>query len=174
MIIKAIISEYKRYKSLADLAIEQVGKKEFHQVFGDDGNSIAVIVKHLAGNLKSRFTNFLTEDGEKPWRNRDNEFEDENETSNELLVRWNETFEILFKQLNSLTDNDLNKIVKIRGSELTVADALERSLAHTSYHVGQIVLIAKWYTGKQWKSLSIPRGGSKEYNKNPTKEKKPK
>lgn len=173
MIIDSIISEYKRYKSLTELAVEQVNEEELHRQFGDDGNSIAIIIKHLSGNLKSRFTNFLTEDGEKSWRDRDNEFEDKNETSKELLAKWNEAFEILFKQLAALTDNNLSKIVKIRGNELTVAAALERSLAHTSYHVGQIVLMAKLYAGKQWKTLSIAKGGSKEYNVNPVKEKQP-
>ncbi len=173
MIIEAIKSEYERYKSLAELAANQITKEEFHKPLGEDGNSIAIIMKHLSGNLKSRFTNFLTEDGEKSWRNRDSEFEEENESASELFSDWNEAFEVLFKQLNLLTDNDLGKTIMIRGNELTVASALERSLSHLSYHVGQIVLIAKWIAGKNWKTLSIPKGNSKEYNKNPTKEKKP-
>ncbi len=173
MIIEAIKSEYERYKSLAELAVNQVNHEGIHKIFGEDGNSIAVIIKHLSGNLKSRFTSFLNEDGEKAWRNRDSEFEDENESSSKLFSDWNEAFEIVYNQLNSLTDNDLNKIVVIRKNELTVIEALERSLTHLSYHVGQIVLIAKSIAGKQWKSLSIPKGSSIDYNLNPTKEKKP-
>lgn len=173
MIIEAIKSEYERYKSLAELAVEQVNENEFHKIFGDDGNSIAILMNHLSGNLKSRFTNILTEDGEKSWRDRDSEFEALDETKSVFLKNWNEAFEILFGELKNLTDKDLNRTVKIRGNELTVADALERSLAHTSYHVGQIVLMAKLYVGAGWKTLSIPKGKSNNYNANPTKEKKP-
>jgi uncharacterized damage-inducible protein DinB len=173
MIIEAIKSEYERYKSLAELAVEQVNENDFHKIFGDDGNSIAIIMNHLSGNLKSRFTNFLTEDGEKSWRDRDSEFEELNQSKSFFVKNWNEAFAVLFNELKNLTDKDLNKVVKIRGNELTVADALERSLAHTSYHIGQIVLIAKLFAGTGWKTLSIPKGKSNNYNTIQQKKKSP-
>jgi uncharacterized damage-inducible protein DinB len=171
MVVEAFISEYERYKSLTELAVEQVSQEDFISLFGDDGNSIAIILKHLAGNLKSRFTNFLVEDGEKPWRDRDSEFEEEKKLKSELIADLNNAFQIVFNELNKLSDDKLNRTVVIRGNELTVAEALSRSLAHTSYHVGQIVLMAKLYAGNNWKSLSIPKGKSREYNFNPSKEK---
>ena len=173
MIIDPFISEYERYKSLAELAVSQVDEIQIHKIFGEDGNSIAVLMNHISGNLKSRFNNFLTEDGEKSWRNRDSEFKYNYEHIKVLLEKWNEGFSILFAQLKSLKDDDLSKTVKIRGNELTVADALVRSLSHLSYHVGQIVLIAKIFAGKEWKTLSIPKGKSNEYNSNLSKERNP-
>jgi uncharacterized damage-inducible protein DinB len=170
MIIESIKSEYERYKSLAEGAISQINDDDLHKKLDEDGNSIAVIMNHLSGNFKSRFTNFLTEDGEKPWRIRDEEFEEKLEGRALLLEKWDESWKILFDQLDALKDSDLDKMVKIRGKELTICDALQRSLAHTSYHVGQIVLLARVYVGSKWQSLSIPRGKSQEYNLNPTKE----
>lgn len=170
MILESIKSEYQRYKSLAEAAIAQLKDDDLHKVFGEDNNSIAVIMNHVSGNLKSRFTNFLTEDGEKPWRHRDDEFEEKREDRAILFMKWDEAWGILLHEINALQDSDLNKVVRIRGKELTVAEALQRSLAHASYHVGQIVLLARIHTGRDWKSLSIPRGKSREYNLNPTKE----
>jgi uncharacterized damage-inducible protein DinB len=155
------------------MAVAQVKDRDLHKVIGDDGNSIAVVVNHLSGNLKSRFTRFLTEDGEKPWRNRDREFDEAPEDRAVMLERWEEAWSILLDTLKSLTDSDLGKTVRIRGQELTVSDALERSLAHTSYHVGQIVLMARVHVGKSWKSLSIPRGKSQAYSAHPSKERRP-
>ncbi len=125
MIIKSIKSEYQRYKSLAEGAISQVKDDDLHKVLGEDANSIAVIMNHISGNFKSRFTNFLTEDGEKPWRNRDEEFEEKMEKRMDLLKKWDESWKILFDQINSLSDSDLGKMVRIRGKELTVSDALK-------------------------------------------------
>lgn len=173
MIIESIKSEYLRYKNLAEKAIDQVPEEGLNKVFGDDNNSISVIVAHISGNLKSRFTDFLTTDGEKSWRNRDTEFVEITLTRNELIKKWNDGWNVLLSVLDELTDNDLDKVVTIRNKELSVSDALHRSLAHLSYHVGQIVFIAKMIAGKSWKSLSIPRGGSEKYNQNPDKEKKP-
>jgi len=173
MVIESIKSEYSRYKSLTDLAIAQVKDKDLNKVIDGTENSIAILLNHLSGNLKSRFTNFLTEDGEKPWRNRDFEFEESNKDRKALMDDWNEAFNILFGELDKLKDTDLPKKVKIRGSELTVSDALARSLAHLSYHVGQIVFAARQHVNTSWKSLSIPKGKSQTYNLNPTKEKKP-
>lgn len=170
MIIEPIKSEYQRYKSLAEAAIAQITDDDLHKVVGEDNNSISTIMNHISGNLKSRFTNFLTEDGEKPWRNRDEEFEEKREDRTVLLRKWEEGWRILFREIEALQDSDLNKVVSIRGKELAVSDALQRSLAHASYHVGQIVLLARIHAGKNWKSLSIPRGKSQEYNLNPTKE----
>ena len=173
MVIESIKTEYNRYKSLTELAVAQVKDEDLHKIISGTENSIAILINHLSGNLKSRFTNFLTEDGEKPWRNRDGEFEESNKNRAALLKDWNEAFGILLDELNKLTDEDLSRKVKIRETELTVSDALTRSLSHLSYHVGQIVLIARQHVGANWESLSIPKGKSQTYNLNPTKEKKP-
>lgn len=173
MFTQSIIGEYKRYKTLVEMAVEQVKNEDLNKVIGVDGNSISILMNHLSGNLKSRFTNFLTEDGEKPWRDRDSEFEENKISREQLLNSWNEAFGIVFDQINKLRDEDLAKLISIRGEKLLVMAALHRSLAHLSYHVGQIVLIARICVGAEWKSLSIPKGKSKEYNTNPTKEKRP-
>ena len=173
MVIESIKSEYNRYRALAESAIKQVRDEDIQKLVGETENSIAILLNHLSGNLKSRFTNFLTEDGEKEWRNRDDEFEQQDITRETLLEKWNEAFNILFAELNKLTDDDLSRKVKIRGIELSVSDALTRSLSHLAYHVGQIVLMARLHVGSAWKSLSIPKGKSQEYNFNPSKEKKP-
>jgi len=163
MIVASIQSEFQRYKSLAEKALSQIQDKELHKIIGEDNNSIAVIMNHLSGNLKSRFTNFLTEDGEKTWRNRDQEFEERAEARTVLLQKWEQGWGVLFESLSVLHDSDLSKAVKIREQEMSVAAALQRSLAHVSYHVGQIVLLARIHVGKEWKSLSIPRGKSQEF-----------
>ncbi|RMD93371.1 MAG: DUF1572 domain-containing protein [Calditrichaeota bacterium] len=173
MIIESIKFEYQRYKKLAEGTFAQVPDEALTRVFGDDNNSISILVGHISGNLKSRFTDFLTSDGEKPWRNRDKEFEDQGFSRAEMLKAWEEGWQVLFNTLDSLHDDQLGDRVSIRGVELTVIEALHRSLTHISYHVGQIVFIGKMVAGAAWKSLSIPRGGSAAYNQNPTKEKKP-
>ena len=164
MIISSILHEYKNYKSMTERAISQVADEDIHKVKGEDGNSIAVIMNHISGNLKSRFTNFLTEDGEKAWRNRDQEFDETLEGRESLLRKWEGSWKILFDEVQSLNDADLSKSVKIRGEEMTVSAALQRSLAHTTFHVGQIVFLARCHVGKDWKSLSIPRGQSGSFN----------
>jgi len=171
MIIDSIKSEYLRYKKLAEGAIQQTPEASINKVLGEDNNSISIIVFHISGNLKSRFTDFLTTDGEKEWRKRDTEFEKRQLTKLELINVWDDGWNVLITTLDELTDDDLNKKVTIRKKELSVADALHRSLAHLSYHVGQIVFIARMIVGKEWVSLSIARGGSVDYNKNPDKEK---
>ena len=173
MLIESISGEYNRYKSLVELALVQVKDSDLNIVVGDDGNSISILMNHLIGNLKSRFTNFLTEDGEKEWRKRDSEFEENNLTREQLLNGWMESFLILFDQLGKLKEEDLGREISIRGQKLFVIEALHRSLAHLSYHVGQIVLLARMHVGKEWKSLSIPKGKSNQYNLSPTKEKRP-
>lgn len=171
MIINSIKSEFFRYKKLAEGAIKQTPETNINQVFGENNNSISVIVFHISRNLKSRFTDFLTTDGEKEWRKRDAEFEKRQLTKSELINVWDEGWNVLFTALDRLTDDDLSKKVTIRKKELSVADALHRSLAHLSYHVGQIVFIARVIVEKEWVSLSITRGGSVDYNKNSDKEK---
>src|SRR5689334_5190748 len=156
-IVASIEGEWRRYKVLGEAAIRQVRDEELGRDSG--GNSVAVIVWHIAGNLKSRFTDFLTTDGEKPWRHRDSEFDERSRiTRAELLENWNSGWSVLLKTLETLSDEDLMRTVSIRGVECRVHDALHRSVAHTSYHVGQIVILAKGFRGKEWKSLSIPKG----------------
>lgn len=164
-LIESIRGEYERYKSLAEGAIAQMPDGDLVASRGGAANSIATICWHIAGNLRSRFTNFLTEDGEKPWRTREEEFDDRQVTRAELLARWDEGWQPLFLALAELTDDDLDRAVTIRAQPLKVHEALHRSLAHTSYHVGQIVLIAKESQGDAWRSLSIPRGQSDAYNR---------
>lgn len=171
MVLDSIIAEYKRYRGLAERALAQVADEDLNRAVGDDDNSIAVVMNHVSGNLASRFTYFLTEDGEKPWRDRDTEFAEGPFSREDVLDRWERGWGILFDTLASLSDADFPKEVKIRGIGLTVHDALHRSLAHVAYHVGQIVTVARVHVGKDWKSLSIPRGGTVAYNQNPTLEK---
>jgi hypothetical protein len=168
-VLSSIEGEYTRYKALAERAIDQVRDDELFRA-GDEDNSIAVIVRHLAGNFRSRFTDFLTADGEKPWRDRDAEFVERTETRAELIAAWQEGWRVLFDALGALDDAHLHQQVTIRGQHVAVHDALHRSLAHASYHVGQIVYIAKAFRGDTWKTLSIPRGQSAAYNAAPASE----
>jgi uncharacterized damage-inducible protein DinB len=164
-IISSILSEYQRYKKLAEDAIAQVSDTELNQAIGDDNNSIAVVMTHVSGNLRSRFTDFLTSDGEKPWRHRDEEFADTPRPRAELLAHWEQGWSVVLATLGGLADDRLADQVTIRRQPMPVADALHRSLAHTSYHVGQIVYIARALRGAAWTSLSIPRGQSDAFNK---------
>lgn len=168
--ISSVTAEYRRYKELGEAAIGQLSDSELPRTYTNGSNSIAVIVWHISGNLRSRFTDFRTTDGEKPWRNRDEEFEDRIVTRDELLAKWQAGWDALFTALGGLTDSDLDQQVTIRQQPLTISDALLRSLAHTSYHVGQIVYIAKWIRGPAFKTLTIPRGASAAYNQNPTRD----
>lgn len=169
-ILKSIEAEYRRYKTLADAAMAQLTENELNQTESRSDNSVATVAWHIAGNLRSRFTDFLTSDGEKPWRHREEEFSRAGRSRRELETHWEEGWDILFNALSQLTEDDLQKTVLIRKTELTVQEALLRSLAHTSYHVGQIVYIAKSLRGSDWEYLSIPPGKSEEYNRNPTSE----
>lgn len=167
------ISEYERYKSLGEKTLSQLPDDALNVVTGDGNNSIAVIVRHVGGNLVSRFTDFLTTDGEKPWRNRDDEFEVRTYTRGEIEEWWDKGFSVVLGELAKMSDADLDKKITIRRHSYTAHDALCRSLAHTSYHVGQIVLLGRLTLGKKWDNLTIPRGKSAEYNENPTNEKGP-
>ncbi len=171
-LLASIEAEYRRYKTLAESAINQLADAELADATGSS-NSIATIVWHIAGNLKSRFTDFLTSDGEKSWRDRDSEFLARRVARADLLAKWEDGWRALFQALRDVRDVPLDQTVTIRGQPLTVAAALHRSLAHTSYHVGQIVYVAKGLRGATWQYLSIPPGQSAQYNKNPILEQRP-
>jgi uncharacterized damage-inducible protein DinB len=168
MFIDSIRSEYLRYKALAEGAIAQIDESQLSADGPAGSNSIATICWHVSGNLRSRFTEFLTTDGEKTWRMRDEEFEPRRVSRAELLEKWEQGWTVLLASLAELTDAHLDRTVTIRSQELSVHDALHRSLAHTSYHVGQIVYIAKAFRGDGWTSLSIPPGQSASFNKHLT------
>jgi hypothetical protein len=154
---------FRNYKALGDRAMAQVPDAHLHTLIDADANSIAVIVKHLAGNLRSRFTDFLTSDGEKPDRNRDSEFEMPERASREQIVRgWEDAWRIALASLDSLTPSDLERTVTIRGEGFLAFEALNRLATHTAYHVGQIVFLAKHFAGPKWTSLSIPKGQSSQ------------
>ena len=156
--------QFEYYKLLGEKTFEQLTEEQLFFVYNEDSNSIGVIVKHLHGNMLSRWTDFLISDGEKETRNRDGEFENDIKSKAELLKKWNEGWHCLFTALNSLTTEDLNKTIYIRNQGCTVSDAIMRQLAHYPYHVGQIVFLGKMLTNNNWKSLSIPKNASKEYN----------
>lgn len=170
-LVKSVEAEYRRYKAMAEGAFEQVSDDQLSTPGAGDGNSLAIICWHLSGNLKSRFTDFLESDGEKAWRQRDEEFETRKVSRAEFMDKWNEGWTVLLDTLASLSDEDLTRSVVIRGQSLPVHEALNRSVTHTSYHVGQIVYIAHAFAGKNWKYLSIPPGQSAAYNANPVLEK---
>ncbi|MFT6856574.1 MAG: hypothetical protein ACJA0X_002555 [Cyclobacteriaceae bacterium] len=153
------------YKSLGDQAFEQISDDDIRWSAGESSNSIAVIVKHLWGNMRARWTNFLIEDGEKPWRERDTEFEDDISDKNEMISKWNEGWDCFLGTLESLSEDDLSKTIFIRNEGHSVVDAIQRQMAHYPMHVGQIVYAAKIIKGKDWISLSIPKGDSTAYNK---------
>lgn len=168
--IQSLTGEYRRYKALAEAALEQVPEPALSQPWPSGGNSLATICWHVSGNLESRFTDFLTSDGEKPWREREEEFAAREVTRAELMAKWNRGWDALLGTLGTLKDADLNKKITIRGHELLVHEALHRSLAHTCNHVGQIIYVAHAIRGRDWRYLSIPPGQSDAYNANPTDE----
>lgn len=172
-IITSIEGEFRRYKKLGDASIAQLHDEELAENGPGGGNSVAVLVWHLSGNLKSRFTDFLTSDGEKPWRSRDEEFRPRTVPRNELQEKWEEGWNVLFKTLASLSDDDLFKPIVIRGETFKAHEALHRLMAHASYHVGQIVYLAKAFRASDWKCLSIPLGKSAEFNRNPVGQRPP-
>jgi|SRR5436190_13012848 len=162
-LIESIHGEYQRYKQLGEGAAAQVDDRELSLPGPGGSNSLAVICWHISGNLTSRFSDFLASDGEKPWRNREQEFDDRAVSRAEFLAKWEDGWRVLLTALEQLTDAHLRDVVTIRGQQLKVHDALHRSLAHTSYHVGQMVYVAKALRGDAWRSLSIPRGQSQSY-----------
>jgi hypothetical protein len=155
--LESVKKQFSLYRSLGEKAISQVDDEKLFWQYNPESNSIAIIVHHLWGNMLSRWTNFLTEDGEKTSRDRDSEFEDVIKTKADLLEKWNVGWECLFTALNSIHPEDLDKTIYIRKEPLTVMDAINRQLAHYSSHVGQIIFLGKMILNDHWVSLSIPR-----------------
>lgn len=162
--ITTVIRRLKYYKDLAEKTFEQLNDKELHYRPNEESNSVAIIVQHMSGNMLSRFTNFLTEDGEKEWRQRDDEFEIHNHSKQQIIALWDKGWQCVLEALGSLDENDLVKTITIRKEALTVIDAINRQLAHYPHHIGQILFIGKMIKGDQWKNLSIPKGQSNAYN----------
>lgn len=162
--LSAVIKRLKYYKELGEKTFEQLEERDFHFLPTSESNSIAVIVQHLTGNMLSRFTNFLTEDGEKEWRQRDDEFEIHELSGRQVIDLWNKGWQCCLDALESLTENDLLTIIYIRKEPLTVVDAINRQLAHYPYHIGQIIYIGRMIKNKDWKNLSIPKGQSLQYS----------
>jgi uncharacterized damage-inducible protein DinB len=163
--IEDSLSLFRYYKKLGEGALEQVSDEQLFATLDPEMNSIAIMVKHMTGNMRSRWTDFLTSDGEKPNRNRDTEFEEPPSTRAELLKTWNDGWDRVFSALEPLSDSDLGRTVSIRGEPHSVMQAINRQIAHYSYHVGQIVFLAKHLNASGWKSLSVPRNRSAEFNK---------
>ena len=163
--LETVIRRVKYYKDLGDKTFAQLSEKDLHFQATSESNSIAIIVQHIAGNMLSRWTNFLTEDGEKEWRQRDDEFEIHQYSKQQVIDLWEGGWSCFLAALGSLNENDLLKTVTIRQESLTVVDAINRQLAHYPYHIGQILFIGKMILNKNWKSLSIPKGDSQAYNK---------
>jgi hypothetical protein len=159
------LSLFRYYKKLAERAMAQVRDEQLLTVLDPEMNSIAVVVKHMAGNMRSRFTEFLTSDGEKPDRDRDSEFLDPPQTREALIKVWEQGWDCLFSALGPLSDEDLKRTVMIRGEAHSVMQAINRQLAHYAYHSGQIVLLAKHLQNDNWQSLSVPRGKSDSFNR---------
>jgi len=158
------IDAFRNYKKLAEKAMRQVTDEEFFRAIDDEANSIATIAKHIGGNLRSRWTNFLTADGEKPDRNRDSEFVAGDETRAELMRFWEDGWKTFFDSLESLKIEDLGKTVQIRGEDFTVVKAINRASMHTASHIGQITFLAKHFRASEWQTLSIPKNKSAEFN----------
>jgi hypothetical protein len=158
------IRRMKYYKELGEKTFVQLNDTDFHFKPTSESNSIAVIIQHMAGNMLSRFTNFLTEDGEKSWRKRDDEFEEHSYTKQQLVEIWHNGWKCFFDAIQSLKDEDLIKQVYIRDEKLSVVDAIIRQLAHYPYHIGQIIYVGRVIKNDDWKNLSIPKGNSQAYN----------
>ena len=162
--LRDIVRTFRNYRTLGERALAQVADEQLFVVLGEESNSLAVIVNHVAGNLRSRFTDFLTSDGEKPGRNRDAEFEaPPYGTRTDLQAAWNAAWTVTMAAVESLAPEDLSRTIYIRREAFLVVEALNRSATHTAYHVGQMVFLAKQFAGAQWTSLSIPRGRSADF-----------
>lgn len=158
------IASFRNYKKLAEKAMEQVSDEEFFRLIDAESNSIAIVAKHIAGNLKSRWTDFLTSDGEKDFRNRDSEFVTENDTRESLMEFWEEGWQTIFDALEPLTAKDFEKTITIRNQPHTICEAINRQLTHYAYHVGQITFLAKHFRSTEWQTLSVPKNKSLEFN----------
>ncbi|WP_449540292.1 DUF1572 domain-containing protein [Ferdinandcohnia sp. Marseille-Q9671] len=161
--LKVVQERFRSVKELGDKTIQQLSDEDIHWAFNTSSNSIAIIVKHVSGNMISRWTDFLTTDGEKKDRNRDQEFENTISSKEEMISIWERGWETLFHAINHLKEEDLGKTITIRGESHSVIDAIERQIAHYAYHVGQIVYVGKQRKDLEWESLSIPIGKSDEY-----------
>jgi hypothetical protein len=164
-ILAAVIDEFQKTRKLADKSIEQLTDEQLHATIDAEANSVAILMRHMAGNMRSRWVNFLTSDGEKPDRMRDREFEDPGQGRAELLAEWDHGWQCLFDALTPLTDADLQRTVVIRGEPHSVFKAINRQMAHYAGHAYQILLLARHLRGANWKTLSIPRGQSEEFNR---------
>ncbi len=158
------IKRFLYYKELGDRSLAQLSEEQIFWQYNEESNSIAIIIKHIAGNMRSRWINFLTEDGEKSWRNRDSEFENNFKTKAEVLEYWEKGWACLFEALNQITDENINSTIYIRGEAHSVVDAVFRQLAHYPYHIGQIIYIAKMMKNEDWQTLSIARNKSADFN----------
>ncbi len=163
--LESAIKRLAYYKQLGDKTFAQLSDADFNYKPNEESNSMAIIIKHIAGNMLSRWTNFLTSDGEKEWRNRDTEFEEQPLSKQNLIDLWERGWQCLFDALQALTPTDLLKTIYIRSEGLTVVDAINRQLAHYPYHVGQIIYLGKLITNTQWKNLSIAKGHSAQFNR---------
>lgn len=162
--LESVKKQFEYFKMLGEKTIAQLADEQLFEQFNEESNSIWSIVKHLSGNMRSRFTDFMTTDGEKEWRKRDAEFENDLVDRAELLAKWNEGWNCLFTAINQLTEYDLTREVFIRNQGHSVVEAINRQLAHYPYHIGQIVFIGKMLVKEKWVSLSIPKGDSEKYN----------
>lgn len=163
--LKDAIKSFRGYKTLAEKAVAQISDAEFFRALDEEGNSVAVVMRHMAGNMRSRWRDFLTTDGEKPDRNRDAEFViNEGTTREEVMRDWEEGWQFVFGAVEPLRPEDLSRKVFIRGEAHTIVEAINRQLTHYAYHTGQIVFLSKHFKSSEWKSLSIPRGMSEAYN----------
>jgi hypothetical protein len=162
--LELVTENFQSIKLIAERSMDQLTNEELHYAPNEESNSIAVIVKHMSGNLRSRFSDFLSSDGEKPDRNRDGEFEGSYESKTQVLNAWNSGWDVLFNTLSQLKEEDLHKTVYIRSESHQVMEAIQRQIVHQSSHSGQIVYIAKMIKDREWKTLSIPRGKSDKFN----------
>jgi len=164
--LQSMIKQFEYYKSLVEKTFHQIDDEKLFWKPNEESNNMAIIVKHISGNMMSRWTDFLTSDGEKEWRNREDEFNNDITSKEELVLVWEKGWACLFNTLNTLTNDDLSKEIYIRNIGHSVTEAINRQLSHYAYHVGQIVFLGKLIANNNWKSLSIPKGESNTYNKN--------
>jgi hypothetical protein len=162
--LESVRKQFEYYKMLGEKTFNQLTEQQLFWQFNEETNSIGIIVKHLAGNIRSRWTDFLISDGEKEWRNRESEFETEYISKKELIELWDKGWECLFKALDSINEENIGTEIYIRNQGHSITEAINRQLAHYPYHIGQIVFIGKMLLNEKWESLSIPRGNSAQYN----------
>ncbi|WP_196894821.1 DUF1572 family protein [Aureivirga marina] len=162
---KAVLKQFNSYKTFAEKTISQLDEKDLFWQYNEESNSIAIIIHHMYGNMLSRWTDFLTSDGEKEWRNREKEFENLATTKKQLMQNWEKGWNCLFDAIYSINEETINSDIYIRNEKHSVVDALSRQMMHYPYHIGQITFIGKMILGEKWKSMSIPKGKSEEFNK---------